>query len=89
MQHYYHTFDTNRAGLASLYQPNSYLTLEGKTHCGVQAIMEALSRLPFARCERKIDTMDIQPSPSSGLFVFATGALMVRATLWLNQPMLL
>ena len=29
MSHYYTTFDTNRAQLATLYQPHSMLTFEG------------------------------------------------------------
>lgn len=28
--HYYNTFDTNRAGLGSLYQDQSLLTFEGQ-----------------------------------------------------------
>lgn len=33
-EHYYNTFDTNRAGLAPLYQEQSMLTFEGgKVRC--------------------------------------------------------
>ncbi|GMH43513.1 hypothetical protein BSKO_11435 [Bryopsis sp. KO-2023] len=78
VEHYYNAFDTNRAALASLYQPDSYLTFEGKHFVGTQAIMEKLTSLPFARCAHQLDTLDVQRSPTGGLLVFTTGALKVE-----------
>ncbi len=36
--HYYNTFDTARANLASLYQEQSMLTFEGQKFQGMQAV---------------------------------------------------
>ncbi len=41
--HYYTTFDTNRAGLANLYGPDSTMTFETNTVQGQAAIMAKLS----------------------------------------------
>ncbi|KAI3520670.1 hypothetical protein L1887_10120 [Cichorium endivia] len=38
VEHYYSTFDTNRAGLANLYQESSMLTFEGQKIQGSQNI---------------------------------------------------
>jgi len=42
-QHYYQTFDTNRAALHSLYQNESMLTFENEQFMGMQAIMTKLT----------------------------------------------
>ncbi len=36
--HYYNTFDTNRAGLAGLYQDQSLLSFEGQKFQGTQQV---------------------------------------------------
>ena len=43
MTHYYQTFDTNRAGLQSLYQDGSMLSFENEQFMGMQAIMTKLT----------------------------------------------
>lgn len=42
-QHYYQTFDTNRAALHTLYQDASMLTFENEQFAGMQAIMTKLT----------------------------------------------
>lgn len=39
---YYQTFDSNRAGLESLYRPTSMLTWEGSPIQGVHSIVEKI-----------------------------------------------
>ena len=46
-EHYYSTFDSNRQALSGLYKDDAYLTFEGQTQQGCQAIMQKLSSLPF------------------------------------------
>lgn len=76
VEHYYRTFDTNRAGLANLYQEGSMLTFEGSKVQGAQAIVEKLVALPFQQCQHVISTVDCQPSgPASGVLVFVSGSL--------------
>ena len=41
-QHYYATFDTNRAGLAPLYGADSMMTFESNVLQGAQAIIAKL-----------------------------------------------
>ncbi|ERN09857.1 hypothetical protein AMTRI_Chr06g193990 [Amborella trichopoda] len=76
VEHYYSTFDTNRAGLASLYQDNSMLTFEGQKVQGAQNIVTKLTSLPFQQCQHSITTIDSQPSvhPNS-IIVFVSGNL--------------
>ncbi|KAK9800292.1 hypothetical protein WJX73_004891 [Symbiochloris irregularis] len=73
--HYYNTFDNNRAGLAPLYQEQSMLTFEGGKVMGAQAIVAKLTSLPFQQCKHHIGTTDAQPSLSGGITVFVTGTL--------------
>ncbi|KAJ6833461.1 nuclear transport factor 2-like [Iris pallida] len=74
--HYYQTFDTNRAGLANLYQENSMLTFEGEKIQGPQAIGAKLTGLPFQQCHHNVSTVDCQPSgPAGGVLVFVSGSL--------------
>ena len=42
-QHYYNMFDTNRVGLADLYQDQSMLTFENEQFMGKQGIMTKLT----------------------------------------------
>lgn len=42
-QHYYTTFDGNRAQLQTLYKENSLLTFENEQFMGMQAIMTKLT----------------------------------------------
>ena len=49
-QHYYNTFDSNRAGLQALYQDGSMLTFENEQFMGMQNIMQKLTvRRPATR----------------------------------------
>ncbi|KAG8383306.1 hypothetical protein BUALT_Bualt05G0171000 [Buddleja alternifolia] len=76
VEHYYSTFDTNRAGLASLYQETSMLSFEGQKFQGAQSITAKLTSLPFQQCQHQITTVDCQPSgPSGGMLVFVSGNL--------------
>lgn len=76
VEHYYSTFDTNRAGLAGLYQDASMLTFEGQKFMGSQNITTKLTSLPFQQCQHQISTVDCQPSgPAGGMLVFVSGNL--------------
>ncbi|XP_059284974.1 nuclear transport factor 2B-like [Lycium ferocissimum] len=76
VDHYYSTFDTNRAGLANLYQENSMLNFEGQKYQGPQSIAGKLTSLPFQQCKHQINTVDCQPSgPAGGMLVFVSGSL--------------
>lgn len=76
VDHYYSTFDTNRAGLANLYQDTSMLTFEGQKFLGAQNITAKLTSLPFQQCQHHITTVDCQPSgPAGGMVVFVSGNL--------------
>ncbi|XP_008790757.1 nuclear transport factor 2B [Phoenix dactylifera] len=76
VEHYYRTFDSNRAGLANLYQEGSMLTFEGAKTQGAQAIAAKISSLPFQQCIHNISTVDCQPSgPAGGMLVFVSGSL--------------
>ncbi|KAJ8569616.1 hypothetical protein K7X08_006193 [Anisodus acutangulus] len=76
VDHYYSTFDTNRAGLGNLYQENSMLTFEGIKTQGFQNIVAKLTSLPFQLCQHTITTIDCQPSgPASGMLVLVSGNL--------------
>jgi hypothetical protein len=76
VEHYYSTFDANRAGLANLYQDGSMLTFEGQKTQGSQNIVAKLIALPFQQCKHLITTVDCQPSgPAGGMLVFVSGNL--------------
>uniref|UniRef100_M8AVF3 Nuclear transport factor 2 n=1 Tax=Aegilops tauschii TaxID=37682 RepID=M8AVF3_AEGTA len=76
VQHYYQTFDSNRAALVGLYQDGSMLTFEGEKFGGPAAIAGKLGSLPFQQCQHKIDTVDCQPSgPQGGVLVFVSGTI--------------
>ena len=76
VEHYYNMFDSNRAGLANLYQDASMLTFEGQKTQGSQNIVAKLTALPFHQCKHHITTVDCQPSgPAGGMLVFVSGNL--------------
>lgn len=76
VEHYYSTFDANRAGLANLYQDGSMLTFEGQKIMGSPNIVAKLTSLPFQQCQHQISTVDCQPSgPAGGMLVFVSGNL--------------
>ncbi|KAK8968406.1 Nuclear transport factor 2 [Platanthera guangdongensis] len=76
LEHYYRTFDTNRAALGGLYQDNSILSFEGAKMQGTAAISEKLTGLPFQQCQHNLSTIDCQPSgPASGVLVFVSCSL--------------
>ncbi|XP_052191141.1 nuclear transport factor 2A-like isoform X2 [Diospyros lotus] len=76
VDHYYSTFDTNRGGLANLYQDSSMLSFEGQKFQGAQNIAAKLASLPFHQCQHSITTVDCQPSgPAGGMLVFVSGNL--------------
>nr|CAB3457526.1 unnamed protein product [Digitaria exilis] len=77
VDHYYATFDNNRAELAGLYRDCSMLTFEGQKIQGGQNITAKLTSLPFATCKHQISTLDCQPS-AGGVLVFVSGALQVN-----------
>lgn len=76
---YYITFDSNRAGLSSLYRDNSMLSWEGSPLVGATAIAEKITSLPFEKVQHKVTTLDAQPSSTSvaSLIVSVTGLLVV------------
>lgn len=76
VDHYYQTFDTNRAGLGNLYQDSSMLTFEGEKFQGPAAIVGKITGLPFQQCKHNVSTTDCQPSgPAGGMLVFVSGSL--------------
>nr|XP_009387677.1 PREDICTED: nuclear transport factor 2-like [Musa acuminata subsp. malaccensis] len=76
VEHYYRTFDGNRAALGGLYQDASMLTFEGDKIQGAAAIVAKLTSLPFQQCAHAISTVDCQPSgPAGGVLVFVSGSL--------------
>lgn len=76
VDHYYSTFDTNRASLSSLYQDESMLTFEGEKIKGAVNIVTKLTSLPFQQCKHNITTVDCQPSgPAGGMLVFVSGTM--------------
>ena len=76
VEHYYSTFDSNRAAQANLYQEGSMLTFEGQKIQGLQNIVAKLTTLPFQQCKHNITTVDCQPSgPAGGMLVFVSGNL--------------
>ncbi|GLB35438.1 putative nuclear transport factor 2 (NTF2) [Lyophyllum shimeji] len=76
---YYQTFDTNRAGLQSLYRDQSMLSWEGSPLVGANSITEKLTSLPFSKVQHKVTTLDAQPSSPTvaSLIVSVTGLLVV------------
>ncbi|BDA50313.1 Nuclear transport factor 2 [Coccomyxa sp. Obi] len=77
-EHYYRTFDQNRAALQPLYQDNAILSFEGQKFQGHAAIIGKLTSLPFQKVQHHISSTDAQPSLSNGLIVFVTGQLLIE-----------
>ncbi|XP_074575498.1 nuclear transport factor 2B-like [Curcuma longa] len=78
VEHYYRTFDSNRAALGGLYQDASMLSFEGDKVQGAAAIVAKLTSLPFQQCAHAITTVDCQPSgPAGGMLVFVSGSIQV------------
>ncbi|KAK3292577.1 uncharacterized protein B0H64DRAFT_407104 [Chaetomium fimeti] len=77
VDHYYSTFDANRAQLAGLYRDNSMLTFESAQSLGTNAIAEKLTSLPFQKVIHKISTLDAQPTATGGIIILVTGQLLV------------
>eukprot|EP00793_Prasinoderma_coloniale_P001141 PRCOL_00006132-RA len=78
VNHYYNTFDTNRAGLASLYQDTSMLTFEGQQFQGATSIVEKLQSLAFDACKHTVTTRDAQPvmtGQTMSIIVFVSGTI--------------
>eukprot|EP00727_Mastigamoeba_balamuthi_P007530 m51a1_g3398 putative nuclear transport (126) ;mRNA; r:539836-540369 len=79
VQHYYTTFDTQRANLAALYQPSSMLSFEGERFMGPQPIYEKLvSKIgPDTRVQHLVKSLDCQPTTENGVLVLVSGELSI------------
>jgi len=78
VQHYYQTFDTNRAGLVSLYGDSSMLTFEGDQFQGAQNITQKLTSLAFQKVQHQVVKCDCHPVlGENGVMIFVTGNLLV------------
>jgi hypothetical protein len=77
VEHYYRTFDADRAALAALYGQTSMLSFEGHAVAGAEEICRKLAQLPFEQCRHTVCTVDCQPSPSfpGSILVFVSGNL--------------
>lgn len=78
VDHYYNVFKTDKASLGRLYHAESIMNWEGKRHIGQQAIATHLAGLPFGKIDFKFNTVDCQPTASSGVTVFVTGQLLTE-----------
>ncbi|KAJ3199112.1 Nuclear transport factor 2, partial [Clydaea vesicula] len=77
---YYQAFDqNNRASLRGLYKDISMMTFETSQVQGIENIIAKLTSLPFTKIQRKIATLDAQPSnPTSGtILIMVTGQLLI------------
>lgn len=74
-KHYYDTFDTNRANLASLYCDVSIMQFESATHIGKENIMKSLVELPFKVVKHLVTTVDGQPTIDEGVIIHVLGQL--------------
>jgi len=75
--HFYQTFDTNRAGLATLYQDTSLLTFEKDQFMGMQPIMTKLTTLAFTQVQHSVATCDCHPYQDTGVLIMVVGELAV------------
>jgi hypothetical protein len=76
VQAYYNAFDTNRQGVASLFQAPSTMSFEGDNAVGPQAIVQKLVTIQLPPGSRHaVTTTDAQPSGcgSGAILVFVTG----------------
>merc|ERR1719416_89860 len=77
-QHYYQSFDSNRASLAPLYVDTSMMSWEGEQFQGAQNIVQKLASLPFQRVQHQVVKCDCQPTlGDNGVVVFVIGKLLV------------
>ena len=76
VDHYYATFDTNRAALGALYAAEATLSFEGQKSVGQAAILTKLTGLPFQQCTHRVSSTDTQPAAGGGILVFVTGQLL-------------
>ena len=78
LNHYYSTFQTNRPGLATLYQQDSTMTFEGEIFTGQQAIAGKFQALPFQSILFQVVTKDIQMGINQNcLLIFVNGTLRI------------
>ncbi|KAL2119758.1 hypothetical protein VTJ04DRAFT_6719 [Mycothermus thermophilus] len=77
VQHYYTTFDTDRAALAGLYRENSLLTFQSAQVAGAPGIAEKLTSLPFTKVVHRTSSVDAQPTANGGIIILVTGQLLV------------
>mmetsp|Transcript_88062 Transcript_88062/g.152559 ORF Transcript_88062/g.152559 Transcript_88062/m.152559 type:complete len:126 (+) Transcript_88062:45-422(+) len=79
VQHYYSTFDSNRAGLQPLYGDTSMLSFEGEQVQGAANIAQKYVSLQFSKVRHELVKCDCQPSPANnGILIFATGNIFVN-----------
>jgi len=74
---YYQMFESDRAGLGSLYEAQSMLTFEGQTFIGAQAIAQKLQGLPLNQSRIHLSSLDAQPPMAGGVLVLVTGTITV------------
>ena len=67
--HYYTTFDSNRAGLATLYHDQCILRYEGSPFLGKVDTMKKLESLPFQKIQHIVTTVEGQPTIDPGAFL--------------------
>eukprot|EP00929_Paragymnodinium_shiwhaense_P006135 TRINITY_DN1089_c0_g2_i1.p1 TRINITY_DN1089_c0_g2~~TRINITY_DN1089_c0_g2_i1.p1 ORF type:complete len:128 (-),score=29.75 TRINITY_DN1089_c0_g2_i1:75-458(-) len=77
VQHYYQTFDSNRAGVQPLYGETSMMTWEGEQFQGAAAITQKLVSLSFKTVQHQVTKADIQPSPPGAILIAVSGNLAV------------
>jgi len=74
--HYFQTFDTQRANLQTLYQDTSLLSFENEQFMGMQSIMTKLTTLQFTTVQHAVATCDCHPqAASSGILILIAGDL--------------
>ena len=83
VEHYYNTFDTNRANLGALYTEQSMLSYEGEQLMGVAGIMGKLGGMPSIK--HNLLTFDAQPTFNNGILCFVSGDLIIDGNA--EQPM--
>lgn len=76
VEYYYNLFQTNRAGLAVLFNNDSMLSFEGEHFKGSAQIIQKFQSLGMQTIAHQILTHDVQPSSTPGsIVVFVTGQL--------------
>mmetsp|Transcript_14939 Transcript_14939/g.48972 ORF Transcript_14939/g.48972 Transcript_14939/m.48972 type:complete len:124 (-) Transcript_14939:73-444(-) len=77
VEHYYNTFDTNRAGLPALYQETSMMTFEGREFGGQAAIAQKFSEITW-QSKHYVNACHAQPTPCSGVLVMVSGNIVLE-----------